>query len=75
VIVKRNLRPSRTLAYTWRELAFVGCVATAACVLRIEHGVSHVALPFGPLGVRDLRDQLGEAALPPAAAPVDGYLY
>lgn len=51
MIVKRNLKPSRILGYTWRELAFVGCVAAAACVLRIEHGVSEAALPFGPLGV------------------------
>jgi putative membrane protein len=51
VIVKRSLKPARTLSYTWKELLFVGIVATAACVLRIERGEPLVALPFGPLGV------------------------
>jgi putative membrane protein len=51
VIVKRNLKPSRTLAYTWKELGFVGIVAIGACVLRIERGSELAALPFGPLGV------------------------
>jgi ion channel-forming bestrophin family protein len=51
VIVKRRLKLSRILAYTWRELALVGGVALVACVLRIERGEQLVALPFGPLGV------------------------
>jgi hypothetical protein len=51
VIVKRNLKPTRTLAYTWKELVFVGAVAVGACVLRIVRGEELAALPFGPLGV------------------------
>jgi putative membrane protein len=51
VIIKRNLNPLRTLAYTYRELAFVGAVALGVCVLRVERGEALVALPFGPLGV------------------------
>ena len=51
MIVKRRLKPSRILAYTWRELLLVGAVAAIVCVLRIEHGEVMVVLPFGPLGV------------------------
>lgn len=51
VIVKRTLKPSRILSYTWRELLLVGAIAVAVCVLRIERGETAAALPFGPLGV------------------------
>lgn len=51
MIVKRTLKPSRILAYTWRELLLVGVIATAVCALRIERGAALVVLPFGPLGV------------------------
>lgn len=51
MIVKRNLKPLRTLSYTWKELLFVGIVATGVCVLHIERGEPRAALPFGPLGV------------------------
>lgn len=51
MIVKRRLKPSRILAYTWRELLLVGAVSIAVTVLRIERGEALVALPFGPLGV------------------------
>ncbi len=51
MIVKRNLKPLRTLSYTWRELAFVGAVAVVVCVLRVERREELAALPFGPLGV------------------------
>jgi putative membrane protein len=51
VIVKRRLKPSRILSYTWRELLLVGVVAIAVCVLRIERGEPLAALPFGPLSV------------------------
>lgn len=51
MIVKRTLKPSRILAYTWRELLLVGVIAVAACVLRVERGETLVVLPFGPLGV------------------------
>ena len=51
MIVKRRLKLSRILTYTWRELLLVGVVAVGACLLRIERGEQLVAVPFGPLGV------------------------
>lgn len=51
MIVKRRLKLSRILAYTWKELSLVAVVAAAVSVLRIERGMELVALPFVPLGV------------------------
>jgi putative membrane protein len=51
VIVKRRLKLLRILGYTWEPILFVGLVATAVCVLRIERHEELAALPFGPLSV------------------------
>lgn len=51
MIVKRNFSPVRILPYVWKELLFTGAFATVVCFFHIRHGVTLLALPFGPLGV------------------------